>query len=40
MRWGALGWLVFRAYDWEWSDVRRIDLLRGPSGACMVSGSC
>jgi hypothetical protein len=32
MRWGFLGWLVFRAYGWDWSDVRRIDLLRGPFG--------
>ena len=31
-RWGWLGWLLFRDYGWSWSDVNRIDLLRGPFG--------
>lgn len=31
-RWPWLGWLLFRDYKWSWSNVRRVDLLRGPFG--------
>ncbi len=31
-RWRWLGWLMFRDYSWSWSNVRRIDRLRGPFG--------
>jgi hypothetical protein len=31
-RWRWLGRLQFRDYTWSWSNVKRIDVLRGPFG--------
>jgi hypothetical protein len=31
-RWRWLGWLLLRDYRWSWSNVKRIERLRGPFG--------